>query len=418
MSASNRRHIIVFEHQKLLFDPLNEDEINLLRALIAYHGDYSPFYKLIRNGVQFCEYVGVLQIGETLIEVLPKSDKAVDIEAKSKWQHLLINMIRTVWGFSVKDSGSSYLKLKHNSVLDLYFELFLSELESLLHAGLIKKYTCEQRNAKALKGKLLFTKHIQANVVHRERFFIESTKYTGDHELHQILYTALKLISKLNRNNLLTSRIGNLLLNFPEQKSLKVVAGTFSKIVYNRKTIVYQRAMEIAELLLLNYHPDLSKGRRNVLALMFDMNALWEQFVLRVLQKQLLSHKVSGQISKQFWKSQGMSSSMRPDIVLVDRLSNEVIVLDTKWKNLNGYSPSPDDLRQMYVYHEYFNAKRVALIYPGNGESLGGQFYHKNQKELDDKHCHVVQISANKDFKKWKDKIVECVKESLSLEIK
>lgn len=413
-TTTDRRHIIVFEHQKLVFDLSNKVDESLFNAFLSYHGDYTPFFRLIRNGVQFCEFVGVLQLGDTLIEVLPKADKSVDEETKSKWQGLLINMIRTVWGFPVKKSGSSNLKLNHNSVLDLYFELFISELEALLHAGLIKKYVREEKNTTALKGKLLFGKHIQKNLIHQERFYVETTKYAVDHELHQILYAALTLLSRLNRNNLLASRIGNLLLNFPEQKQIKVAASTFPRIVYNRKTIVYQRALEIAELLLLNYHPDLSKGRRNVLALMFDMNALWEQFVLRVLQKQLLSHKVSGQISKAFWKSQGMSSSMRPDIVLEDRLNNEVIILDTKWKNLNGYSPSPDDLRQMYVYHEYFCARRVALIYPGEGSTLDGQFYHKSQKELDDKHCHIIQIPADKNFKVWKDRIVEKVRSLLN----
>lgn len=81
-------------------------------------------------------------------------------------------MIRSFWGFSVKDSGASNLKLKYNSVLDLYFELFVSELESLKHSGLIKKYIRQEHNAKALKGKLSFAKHIQHNTIHKERFYI------------------------------------------------------------------------------------------------------------------------------------------------------------------------------------------------------------------------------------------------------
>lgn len=406
MLKNGTRHIIVFEHQKLVFNLGDSDEKSLHDALVVFHGVYTPFFKLIRHGVQFSEYVGVLQVGDVLIEVLPKADKKENVNDQQKWQGLLINMIRTVWGFPVKDSGSSNLKLQHNSVLDLYFELYIVELESLLHHGLVKKYLREEKNATALKGKLSFSKHLQKNIVHQERFYIETTKYSVNHELHQILYAALQLLSRLNRNNLLASRIGNLLLNFPEQRTINVTSSTFTRITYNRKTIVYRRAMEIAELLLLNYHPDISKGRKNVLALMFDMNVLWEQFVLRVLQRHVSPHQVNGQFTKKFWRSNNTSSAMRPDIVLVDRTTNNVVVLDTKWKNLNGYNPSPDDLRQMYVYHEYFQANKVALIYPGDGEALKGQFYHKSQNTLDEKYCHVIQIPSQKDFKLWQELIV------------
>src|SRR5690606_32642172 len=108
----------------------------------------------------------------------------------------------------------------------------------------------------------------------------ENTVYTVQHQLHQIIYEALLLIQRLNRHALLASRIGNLLLNFPEQERIKVNSKTFDTISYDRKSQVYRSIMDIAELILLNYHPDISKGRRHILALMFDMNALWEQFVL------------------------------------------------------------------------------------------------------------------------------------------
>lgn len=420
MARHELKHIVVFEHQRLLVDQEGEYYLSERQhqALETYYGHYSPFFTLIRNGVQFCQYVGVLQVGDTIIEILPKADKLTGKEAVQKWQNLLINMIRTVWGFSVKDAGTSDLKLKHNSVLDLYFELFVSEVEQLMHLGLIKKYIREERNATALKGKLSFTKHIQKNLVHQERFYIETTSYTHQHNLHRIIYAALKLVSQLNRNVLLNSRIGNLLLNFPEQHAIKVNPSTFARLQYNRKSIVYKAALEIAELLLLNYHPDISQGRKNVLALMFDMNALWEQFVLCVLRRDLKEYDVNGQVSKRFWKSTeaivAISSSMRPDILLRHKENNKVIVLDTKWKNLHDKGPSTDDLRQMYVYHEYFDASMVALVYPGEELKISGSYFMKEKnQELDNKHCHIVQIPADNDFKAWKKRILERVIESI-----
>ena len=411
MAKPELKYIVVFEHQKLL---VNQGEQYLsesqYQTLVNYYGNYSPFYNLIRNGIQFCEYVGALQIGDTLIEVLPKADNSNDT---IMWQNMLVNMIRFVWNFPVKESGNSHLKVKHNSVLDLYFELFVSEVEHLVRRGLVKTYISEEHNARSLKGKLSITKHLQKNIVHKERFYIQTDSYSVNHKLHQILYYTLQLLSQVNRYSILASRIGSLMLNFPDQSRLKVTPLTFERIRYDRKTIVYKKAIDIAELLSLNYHPDITRGRKNLLALMFDMNALWEQFVLGLLRKYMTNYSVAGQVVKNFWKSSSLSSNMRPDIILMDRKSNEVIVLDTKWKNLGGKAPSPEDLRQMYVYHEYFNAEKVALIYPGEGRNISGQFYLKDQTDLDSKFCHVLQIQANKDFTLWKAAILKAIIEVL-----
>lgn len=135
----------------------------------------------------------------------------------------------------------------------------------------------------------------------------------------------------------------------------------------------------------------------------------YERAVYALLQKNLVGYTVSGQLSKSFWKGESLSSHIRPDIVLQHATTMETIVLDTKWKNLNGKGPSADDLRQMYVYHEYFDARMVALVYPGEEMKISGSYFKKDQAELADKHCHVLQIPADADFVLWKQRIVEQV---------
>ena len=267
--------ITVYEHQSLTLKngTINKDQ---LEALEKFFGSGVPYFSLIHQGIKFCEYVGVLQVGNTIIEILPKADKANDDQ---KWREILIEMLKSVNNFDVKAPSNSNLSLKSNTILELYFEIFLNEVEALLHKGLAKKYRTTMGNCKSLKGSLQFAKQISYNVIHKERFYVKYNVFDFLHPLNQILYETLKLIKKINIQPELQNKIESILLNFPEMKNIKITESLFSKIILNRKTINYSNALSIAKLLLLNYHPDITRGRQDVLALMFDMNVLWEKFI-------------------------------------------------------------------------------------------------------------------------------------------
>jgi len=404
----NPEHICVFEHQAIKVNQKFENDVVFeqyhLDAFERFFGTGVPFYKLIRNGVEFNEYVGAIQVGNLLVEVLPKADKRKqDEEGKERWSHILINMLRAVHGFEVKAPSSSNLKIKNNSVLDLYFELFVKEVEYLLHRGLVKKYRKTQGNLTALKGRLLFSQQISRNIVHQERFYTEYTTYDAEHLLHVVIYKTLRVLKRINRNPSLSSNINTLLLNFPEMPIQKITAATFDEIKFNRKTIGYQKAIEIARLILLHYHPDLSKGRDDVLALMFDMNFLWEKFVLVSLKKQK-EFKVRGQNSRYFWKPQsGNRRTIRPDISI--HYNNKNYIIDTKWKLVDN-KPSMDDIRQMYAYHHYFEAAKVALLYPGANDYKMGNFVNiKKNQSLSEKECGLMFSEYKKNVKDWQEEI-------------
>jgi 5-methylcytosine-specific restriction enzyme subunit McrC len=393
--------IRVFEHQAI---KLNQDIDGVtfdkasLEALQVYYGEKGvPYYSLTNNGVKFNEFVGVIQVGNTVIEVLPKADKTTD---KNYWQGLLVKMLSAVGLFDIQSTSYSSLKLKSNSILDLYFALFIKEVEYLLHSGLTKQYRKKEGNVTALKGSIQFAKHIQQNLTHQERFYVRHTTYDAEHKLHFILYKTIRLLKQINTNAELHSRIGVLLLHFPEMPDIKVSEATFDTLVFNRKTQPYKKAIGIAKLLLLQYHPDVITGRHNVLALMFDMNKLWEKFVFVSLHKYKAEHiRVSAQTTKSFWRSSdnGQYSLMRPDILINNENNKECIVLDTKWKNLNGFSSSSNDLRQMYVYHKYYKATRVALVYPGTvTEKKEGKFERIDGIENEIPNiCSVITLNTN-----------------------
>lgn len=412
----NKKVITVFEHSELRvgksYSGVKFEEEYLL-ALEKFHGDECLYFRLINNGIKLNENVGVISVGNLTIEVLPKADKNSN---EGVWRDVLIGMLKAVGAFNVSAPSSSSLSLKSNYILDLYFELFLNEVEYLLARGLIKKYRRTEGNQLALKGALSFGKHISKNLVHQERFYVNYMTYDKEHQTHQILYKTLLLLKNINQNIGLNGRIGALLLSFPEQNDIKVTDATFEKLNLDRKSEPYRSALDISRLILLNYHPDLSQGRNNVLALMFNMNVLWEKFVYESLKKSSLecskAWNIREQVTANFWKPEGgYSSYMEPDIVLSKFLGTYsstgekeyyTVVLDTKWKNIYSSNPSSQDLRQLYVYNTYFHAQQVALVYPGKEEIKKGNYYNsrpqykpKMNRVLDDSmECSVIQIPA------------------------
>lgn len=401
-----KRHIItVYEHQSLKLDVDNEFKDFHLKALQRFYGEKGTnYYSLINNGVKFNQLVGVIQVGKLVIEVLPKTDNGNE----KKWRKLLIGMLKAVGTVKVFSTGTANLKLKSNSVLDLYFELFIAEVEQLLHKGLLKKYRWEKENSTLLKGKLHFPEHIQKNIIHQERFFVNHQTFDHNNTFNQILYTALTLIKTINTTNSLQSRIGALLLAFPELPIVKITENTFSRMILNRKTESYREAINIARLILLNYHPDLTNGQNNVLAIMFDMNVLWERFILSSLRTFASEeYNIKGKISKPFWEPEkGSKSYIEPDIVI--EKEQKTFILDTKWKVLSENRPSDDDLKQMYTYTKYYESSYTALVYPDNGiPNCKGNFLPE-VSDMNMYPCSIIKIKIPDNaegIRNWQEKI-------------
>lgn len=418
MYKDDKYKLRVFEHEiRRIGRKTDGLEPDLLSSLQRFYGsEGAPYYSLVHNGVRFNQFVGVLQLGKYTIEVIPKADK-INIgnfqdknSEKTAWQKLLIDMLKAVGLFDIHAPSSSALNIKTNSILDIYFALFANEVEQLLHKGLIKRYHIADGNNTALKGNILFSKHIQKNFVHKERFYTRYSTYDRDHPLNAILYKTILLLKNINTNPVLNSRIESLLVNFPKLRDIKANETLFKNLTFSRKTEPYRNAINIARLLLLNYHPDVLNGQNHVLALMFDMNKLWEQFVCLSLKKyvnnnaSLVGTAISTQSKFEFWQPEkGYIMRLRPDIV-VKLNTNKYLVLDTKWKNLNGYKPSPDDLRQMYAYSRFHNCAETVLLYPGQANS-SQNFFLDNALNSSGISCRIFEIPVDKTIKIWQENI-------------
>jgi 5-methylcytosine-specific restriction enzyme subunit McrC len=364
-----RSTISVFEYQKLLLKPngLTQHHVQRLLQWNSTNGD--KYFQFGLNYIKFTQYVGVIQVGDKVIQVLPKADRReADTEAtRDRWQEALLCMLRSVHDLPLTSTTESHLHKRRSNILDFFFGLYLSDIEDLVRRGLVKRYRRTKENCNALKGRIDFPRHIQQNLIHQERFFVEHQVYDTDHLLHALLKEALNIVKGIAQDPTIGARAKSIEWAFENVHDRHLDQAALDRIILDRKTEPYARAVQLAKMIVLNHAPDIKGGHMPLIGLMFDMNTLFERFVYRQLRKAQpvfadCKLVVRGQARQLFWKRK----TIRPDIVLEyikDGKPHKVIV-DTKWKVPANGKPSDDDLKQMFVYNVQFGSAKSVLLYP------------------------------------------------------
>jgi len=417
--------IEVFEHRFIgvgdLDDRFRKKHLDLLEKFhekqkrrIKQQKEGSTFFDLAyqnkKAGIKFKQYVGVLTVKDLCFYVWPKADRNGD---NAIWKDHLLFMLAQVYKLKVDTIPAEKLTKRPHTLLNIFIKKFIDEVAALLNRGLIKTYRKTEGNRTVQKGKMLFNKQIAYNCAHQERFYVKYTTYDYNHILNRILRQALLLIPSVTTSSDLKGKAASLFLNFPELPEIEANPDLFQNLVYDRKSEDYREAIRLAEMILLNFMPDLQHGGSGVWALMFDMNKLWEEFVFCTLKRKLTGYEVRAQKSEPFWECESFEKTkiIKPDIVLSK--GKETFVLDTKWKipfdNNKLQPPSDSDLHQLYVYLNRFNAQKGALVYPGENQKVVGKYYGPTNS-----FCDMLflpgQVLSKTMEQEWQKAFVDCVR--------
>ena len=404
--------ITVFEHQLLkISDNFTDDHRRELELFMGNKDEeIFPFYTLIHKGIKFRHFVGVLCVNDLTIEVLPKTDQdgfdSYD-EKKLYWQEKLFNMLSAVYNLDVKYPSDANQKTNNtNPILDIFIKRFLDEVDSLLNRGLVKCYHKSEGNRSSLKGRLVLREQLRRNFIHQERFYVRYTNYDFEHVMNCLIRQALEIATTVTHSISLRGRAVSTLFNFPEVKTIPYSSQLVDDLVYDRKTEDYQMAIKLAKLLLLHSVPCRVGNGDRILALMFDMNKLWEEYVCVSLRRNMPGYEVRGQESKSFWSNYKASpKKVRPDIVL--RKDDRVVaILDTKWKCPRD-TPSDGDLHQMFVYSHLFDSDslsdhiKVGLVYPSTVGQSTVQAYFLDKGGNPSSRCDMLYLPPKLETKEY-----------------
>ena len=168
--------IKVFEYSQLSING-NEFTRSHFDQLVRYNEQhYNKYFSVGHKSIYFKNYVGVFQVGNLVIEILPKSDKeniATD-DLKNKWHNALIYMLHLCGYIKIDSISRANLRLQNISLIDLFYKLFIDEVKAVVHDGLIRVYRHKVDNLPYLKGRLVFNKHLSENYLHKEKFYTEN----------------------------------------------------------------------------------------------------------------------------------------------------------------------------------------------------------------------------------------------------
>ncbi len=352
------RRIVVHEYDTLsLATDLSTAELNALSAFNDRHG--ARYFQLLHQGIAFKNYVGALQVGNLQIEILPKLDRTV---ADAPLRGVLVKLLQICKGINIEVFDQASLRLGQGTLLALYYQAFLQAVEQLMRQGLLRSYRKNIQQRSNWKGQIQFAQ--QMRLAWRQMPTIVSKAYEHSYvsTWHQLLYIALRQLLQMPIHPKWQQWAERLLLDFPPQPPIAVSTDTFKKLVYDQKHLPYQKAIQLASLLLLGYQPKLETGGHTVFGMLFDMNRLYEDYIYQLLSEALAPHEqLERQGSRPFWANK----TLRPDFLL--KIGRMKIVLDAKWKLLDRPMPEDQDLRQIYVYQRHFGAQEGWLLYPSVG---------------------------------------------------
>ena len=173
-----------------------------------------------------------------------------------------------------KENSYSFIK-RNNLVLGLSFLMLLIFLAvSLLY---LTQSQVDKQN------KLLLEEQVELIVNTLDKYSLKD-QYDYIHPANQLILQAISILPQFTKSTKMKSKASVLKSRFPAMPSIKMTDGLFDKLVTDKNLSSYQDALNLSYLILKNYQPDFRCGGHPALAILFDMNLLFENFIYHQLK--------------------------------------------------------------------------------------------------------------------------------------
>ena len=323
-----------------------------------------------RELIRVHNYVGLLPLScGTQLEILPK------IEPTTQGRSLLLTMLRYVRYSPCRTLTAAHTDATRLTLWEVFVGAFLDTLTPLIQQGIQRAYVTVEQNERFWKGKLQVNRQQRENAYHAERLAVSYESLTINVPANRILKTTLLQLNQQTRSGTNQRRLEQYLAVFDDVPVTESVPDDLNAVRRTSRLFArYEPALRWAKALLTGCGYGLKPGHMESLSLLFPMERVFEEYVAHGIRRYWPdAGNVSIQESSAHLVDEHVGTpkfKLRPDILI--RYDAHTLVLDTKWKQVNGrdksgnYGIEQADLYQLYAYGKKYAADDLFLVYPAN----------------------------------------------------
>ena len=339
-----------------------------------------------RHALRTRGVVGILAAGDASLEILPKIDVARG--ERPDYQNAairkrLVHMLAVALDLKIDLGMITDLAWQRETLLEILIRIFCGKLTEALRKGMPRRYVGHEEDLTTLRGQLNVARQFTRHAVDPSRLACRFDLLSEDTPLNRTMKAAVVCLLRFSRRSANQRRLRELAFVYADIADVPAPALRWDEVVIDRTNRSWQELFAMARLFLQDRYQTTTGGTGQGTAMLFEMNALFEEYVGRLIARALAGTAltVSLQGGRLFCLSaqdneRGLFQT-KPDI-LIRRGGLVTHVIDTKWKRISSRIDDPKqgvsqaDVYQMMAYAQLYDAPRLTLLYPHH-PGLGGE---------------------------------------------
>lgn len=286
--------------------------------------------------------------------------------------------------------GESQQASDKQSNLWLIALMWRVNLEKALTKSQIPKiYQRTEKNQRFFRCRLKVNEHIRNNFSDESRFYCVYSKFTFDSPINRAIRYTYRLLIKEGYKEIVKgiAEHDQMLADFGVSNK-PITIQDIDNIRYSPMNISYRPLMQICRSIVSykSYKNSPNTGATNNFAVFLDMSEVWENYLYKLLLKNLDDYDViSPNLVGGDYLFEGEMRQVRPDI-LIEKNGKVVAIIDAKYKwyeKIGEYaakkSVSREDLYQMATYlHRFGHDDTIGIFVPPCSTEKEGLLKVKN----------------------------------------